>query len=147
MAQLDLAFVGTSTVVNARDYLNYDFTPRPDASRFEFSTPNFNDWVYFLEALTLLNEIGFSAVRERILYLAAYLKDGLRARGFQVRGSDRTEEQSGIVALTRKGFDAEGEAARLGKENIVVAARDGALRASPHIFNNEADLDRLLQAL
>jgi selenocysteine lyase/cysteine desulfurase len=147
MERLELVFVGTDTVVDAHNYLDYRFEPKPDASRFEFSTPNMNDWVYLLAALKLLHEVGLDNVRQRILSLNAYLRDGLRNKGFHVRGSAAEQEQSGILSFLREDLNAPEEARRLGAENIFVAARDGAIRVSPHIYNNEEDMDGLLNSL
>jgi selenocysteine lyase/cysteine desulfurase len=147
MEKLQLVFVGTDTVVESHKYLDYRFEPKPDASRFEFSTPNVNDWVYLLAAIRLLREIGPDNARKRILYLNAYLREGLQRTGFHVRGSSEEQEQSGILSFEREGLHASREARRLGAENIFVAARDGAIRVSPHVYNNEEDIDRLLDAL
>ena len=146
MEQLELVYVGTDTVVESHKYLDYRFEPKPDASRFEFSTPNVNDWVYLLASLSFLQEIGFENVRKRIGHLNAYLRTGLVQKGLQVLGSEKAEEQSGIIAFRREDLDASQETRRLASQDIVVAARDGAIRVSPHIFNNEQDLDRLLAA-
>ncbi len=147
MEQLELVYVGTDTVVDARAYLDYRFEPKPDASRFEFSTPNLNDWVYLLAAIRLLREIGLENVRKRILSLNAYLRDALVKKGFQIRGSVKEAEQSGILSFLREDLDASEETRRLAARDIFVAARDGAIRVSPHIYNNEEDMDRLLKAL
>jgi selenocysteine lyase/cysteine desulfurase len=145
--RLDLVFVGTDTVVDAQNYLEYRFEPKPGAARFEYSTPNVNDWVYLLAAIRLLREIGLENVRERILALNAYLREGLQRKGFHVRGSVMREEQSGILSFLREGLDAAAETRRLAAQDIFVAARNGAIRVSPHIYNNEEDMDRLLAAL
>jgi selenocysteine lyase/cysteine desulfurase len=147
MEQLELVYVGTDTVVESHNYLDYRFEPKSDASRFEFSTPNVNDWVYLLASLRLLREIGFENIRQRIGHLNAYLRAGLEQKGLHLRGSEKVEEQSGIVAFWREDLDAPEETRRLASQDIVVAARDGAIRISPHVFNNEEDIDRLLKAL
>ncbi len=146
MNQIELSFVGTDTV-RTKSLLDYDFTPKGDASRFEFSTANYNDWVYFLASLELLREIGFQAVRERILFLKSYLRDGLSRKGYEIRGAQPAREESGIIAFMPKGRSAHAEAARLASESIIVMERSGAVRISPHIYNNEEDLDRLLHCL
>lgn len=147
MEKLDLVYVGTDTVVESHRHLDYRFEPKPDASRFEFSTPNVNDWVYLLASLELLREIGFEEVRRRIRHLTSCLRAGLARKGLHVRGSEDEAEQSGIVSFWREDLDSIQETRRLASEGIVVAARDGAIRVSPHIFNNEQDIDRLLKAL
>jgi selenocysteine lyase/cysteine desulfurase len=147
LERLELVYVGTQTVVDAHKYLEYRFVPKPDAARFEFSTPNVNDWIYLLASLKLLREIGFENVMQRLRALNVYLREKLLRKGFQVLGSDRVEEQSGIVSFRREGLDATQEVRRLAGQEVIVAARDGAIRVSPHIYNNEQDLDRLLKAV
>jgi len=145
--RLDLVCVGTNTVRDDAEYLDYDFTPKPDASRFQFSTANYNDWVYFLAALQLLEEIGFDRVRERILSLNDVLREGLEGKGYEVLGSGRPEERSGILSFQRGDLDAKRKVSELMEKGIVTAERDGAIRVSPHIHNNEDDIRRLLDSL
>lgn len=38
-------------------------------------------------------------------------------------------------------------AARLADENIYVSVRGDSVRVSPHLYNTEADVDRLFEAL
>ncbi|MEW6443340.1 MAG: aminotransferase class V-fold PLP-dependent enzyme [bacterium] len=147
LERLSLSFVGTDTVVHPQSYLDYRFTPKPDASRFQFSTPNVNDWVHLRAALELLNQIGFEKVRGRILELTSILQQGLERKGYAVAGSTRPAERSGILSFRREGLDARRKAAELAGRGIVVVERDGFVRVSPHVYNNEEDMDRLLRAL
>ncbi len=147
MEKLELVYVGTDTVVESHKHLDYRFEPKADASRFEFSTANVNDWVYLLASLELLREVGFEQVRQRIRHLTDHLRAGLAQKGLHLRGSEKEEEQSGIVSFWREDLDSAEETRRLASQKIVVAARDGAIRVSPHIFNNEQDIDHLLKAL
>jgi len=147
LSRLDPVFVGTDTVVDPQQFLPYKFIPKPDASRFEFSTGNQNDWVFFRASLELLNEIGFDKVQERILYLGDYLAGGLERQGFTVEGRDPAGARSGIVSFSREDLDALQTVQRLAARDIVVRERDGMVRVSPHIYNNEDDLDRLFSEL
>jgi selenocysteine lyase/cysteine desulfurase len=52
-----------------------------------------------------------------------------------------------IVAAHWSDRDASALAKRLAEQRIVVAARHGNLRVSPHFYNNETDLERLRVAL
>jgi len=36
---------------------------------------------------------------------------------------------------------------KLRKENVVVSMREGRIRVSPHLFNSERDIDRLINVL
>jgi selenocysteine lyase/cysteine desulfurase len=145
--RLSLTFVGTDTVVDAQNYLDYRLLPKPDASRFEFSTANVNDWIYLRASLELLNEIGFENVRLRVLALNTFLREGLERKGYAVLGSARPEKQSGILSFRRQGMDVRAKVAELSGRDIVVVERDGFIRVSPHVYNNEEDLERLLREL
>jgi selenocysteine lyase/cysteine desulfurase len=52
---------------------------------------------------------------------------------------------AGFPAL--EAFDASRTARALREQNVVVAARHGRLRVSPHFYNDEGDLRRLETAL
>jgi selenocysteine lyase/cysteine desulfurase len=52
-----------------------------------------------------------------------------------------------IAGLRFKGGVPQGLADRLAAENIHVAERGGVLRVSPHVYNDEADVDRFAEAL
>ena len=56
-------------------------------------------------------------------------------------------EASGIVAFHHGDEPPEGTAARLRAAGVFVIVRRGAVRASPHFYNDEGDLERLLEAL
>jgi selenocysteine lyase/cysteine desulfurase len=51
------------------------------------------------------------------------------------------------IVTARFERDASELAASLGDRRIMVAARRGNLRVSPHFYNNEEDIDRLGRAL
>ena len=81
------------------------------------------------------------------LALAACARDMLRNLGADVldnRGSQ-------IVGAKFPGDSPEREPSRLARElkarRVLVAARHGFLRISPHFYNNESDLDRLDEEL
>jgi selenocysteine lyase/cysteine desulfurase len=52
-----------------------------------------------------------------------------------------TLDQAEVLAKARQ------QAAALAAKNILVVERDGFVRASPHIYNDEQDLERLLKEL
>ncbi len=147
LERLSLRFVGTDTVEDAGNYLDYRLVPRSGASRFEFSTPNANDWIYLAASLELLEEIGFEAVRKRLLALTSLLRDEVVRKGYVVAGPAEEGYRSSIVSFRKEGMDARQKAAALAARNILVIERDGFIRASPHIYNDGQDLERLIEEL
>lgn len=140
-------FKGTESVVQDENYLPYKTAWKPGADRFAYSTGNFNDWVYFEASLAYLEGIGFSRARARILELAARLAGGLRERGFAVQSDAFGGAATGIVAASRAGLDSAGAVKALRQRGIIAAERLGRIRLAPHIYNSEAQIDRVLLEL
>ena len=99
--------------------------------------------LYAMEAsVDWILEIGPEAIERRVMDLAASARSMLRGLGAEV---DETGSQ--IVIAEFPGKDASPVATALRAEHVVVAARHGRLRVSPHFYNDEGDLGRLESAL
>jgi selenocysteine lyase/cysteine desulfurase len=73
-------------------------------------------------------------------------------RGTGVSAPERRFRAPHILSLSFKNLDFKngmpaGLVEGLASEGIYVAARLGRMRISPHVFNDEADADRLIAAL
>jgi cysteine desulfurase/selenocysteine lyase len=84
-------------------------------------------------------EIGPEAIEQRVLALAASARQRLRNLGAEVLDNGRSQ----IVAAKFPKQDPSHLARELKARRVLVAARHGFLRVSPHFYNNESDLDRL----
>jgi cysteine desulfurase/selenocysteine lyase len=113
------------------------------ARKVESGTLNFQGVAELGEIIAYLEKIGLPTVEEHILSLRARLYDGLAALGFEL--TTPRSARSGIVTCLAK------DAVRMEKElrarGIVVTARNGQIRFSPHLFNNLEDIDRALAAM
>jgi len=99
--------------------------------------------IYGMEAaIDLIFEIGPEAIEQRVLELAE------KTRGV-VRGLGATCEThcSPVVAARFANRDVSRLARALKEKRVLVAARRGNLRISPHFYNNEEDLKALEGAL
>ncbi len=105
--------------------------------------------IFALEgAIELALEIGIENIAKRLLFLTDRLTDGLRAKGYRVISSRMPTEASGIVAFRSDVHDHDKIQAHLEAEHrIVIAVRCGRLRASPHFYNTEREIDQLVEAL
>ena len=83
-------------------------------------------------------EIGPEVIERRVLELADSARSMLRALGGSV---DDTGSQ--VVIAGFPGMDASATARALREQKVVIAARHGRLRISPHFYNDEGDLKRL----
>ena len=87
-------------------------------------------------------EIGPDVIERRVMELANSVRSMLRDLGAQV-----ADTGSQIVIAGFPGMDASTTARALREQNVVIAARHGRLRISPHFYNDEGDLKRLESAL
>jgi selenocysteine lyase/cysteine desulfurase len=140
-------FIGTESVVQHQEYLPYKSELKPTTDRFTISTANFNDWVYFEAALGFLQEIGFAAVRDRILELSAYLSAGLAKIGFKVLSDQFPDYPTGIVVCEKPGVGSDIIMQQLKQNKIVAAERLGRVRFAPHVYISLQQLDEVLAVL
>jgi selenocysteine lyase/cysteine desulfurase len=57
------------------------------------------------------------------------------------------EQRSGIVSFELPGRDPMALKRHAKAQDVIFGSRAGRLRISPHAYNNEVDLDRLIEAL
>ncbi len=144
--ELEVLFKGTGTVKGGENYLPYKKDLKDGSERFEYSTPNFNDWVYFIAILEKLVEIGFPKIQSRILELAEHLEQGLHSIGFSL-AKDTHNSNTGIVLAYHPEISSAKIAAYLKTKGVIVADRLGGVRFSPHIYISKEQLDQVLEYL
>ncbi len=97
-------------------------------------------------------ELGPQWIERRVLELSGRLGEMARGAGYDVLTPEEDEERAGIVHL-RGPWDMSQPDARtalegaLCEQEIVVSLRAGGVRVACHFFNDEDDLQRLLEAL
>ncbi|HME07435.1 MAG TPA: aminotransferase class V-fold PLP-dependent enzyme [Bryobacteraceae bacterium] len=98
---------------------------------------------YAMEAaIDLVLEIGGDAIEQRVMDLAT------RTRALLVEfGAAVNQDAAPIVAAKFENRDVSKLALDLQQKRVLVAARKGYLRVSPHFYNNEDDLEALRQGL
>lgn len=139
------------------DYPPYEEPLWPDARRFEGSYPG---WValYGLGAsLETLLDVGTQCIEQRIKALTDHLIEGLQAQGYSIISPiESWQERSGIVTFDHKKHDLADTHKRLHKANVIVESRHttgitspypSGIRVSPHFYNTEEEIERLLEAL
>jgi kynureninase len=132
----------------ARDQFAFDihsFEFRDDARRFELGTPALPTVHSALGGQEIIDEIGVPAIRARNSQLAEYLIDGLHERGFRIRGAATPPERSALIMVRHP--DPAAAVASLADHDIIVDARPGHVRVSPHFYNTHDEIDRFLTVL
>ena len=137
------AVVGWDSVVNAQDYLHYDFTLRPDARRFEEGSFNTMSIHAFGAALDLLLEVGIDNIEKRVLELGDLIIAKVQEHGWKQVSSTEPAERSGIVSFAVDA-DVEGLKKEMAAHHITITIRDGIVRLSPHFYNTEIEIDKCL---
>ena len=137
-----------------------EYRLRPDARRFENWENNYAARLGLGAAVDYALDLGLDAIWERVRQLAAGLRQALGAMpGVVLR--DIGAVQCGIVTFTKEGVAADRIKAALAEKGINVsvsrpsstlldATRRGlppVVRASVHYYNDEAEIERLLQAV
>ncbi len=120
---------------------------RPDAGRYECGTLNAIGCYGLRASLELFLEAGVEAISERVLDLTDRVADHVANRGFELAAPRSRATGSGIVSFRKAGVDAEATRQRLAANRISVSARKGYIRAAPHFYNTETEIERFLELL
>lgn len=141
--------VGTGSVRNRTEYFRYDLTFGETARRFEESSPSPIDVAALTAAVDLLLEVGPEAVEARVLSLAGRLAEGLDGAGYEIVGPwpRAQSERSGIVSFKKPGAPATEILRDLNASRIVGLQHADFVRLSPHFYNTEEEVDRVLEVL
>jgi cysteine desulfurase / selenocysteine lyase len=120
-------------------------TPAPDATMFEGGSWGVISIVGAKAALEFALKHDQTERSHRVLKVTEHLIEGLKKKGRKIQSPTQSDRRSGIVVFEDP--DPMDSYEKLKKQNITVAARVGALRASPHYYNIEEEIDKLLAAL
>ena len=126
---------------------------RTDARRYEAGTANLPGLAGLHAALEMLLEIGIDNIAGELLRKRAWLVPALQAKGCSVLQADAPPEHaSSIVAIQRANTDLAALHEKLASANIITSLRADRtgqfyLRLSPHFYNTDAELQRLLEML
>ena len=126
---------------------------RSDARRYEAGTANLLGLAGLQAALELLLEIGVENISAELLRKRSWLVPAIQSKGWTVLQADApVEHASGIMSFHRPGQDLAALHAKLLEAKIVTSLRTERsgqryLRLSPHFYNTDAELRRLLDFL
>ncbi|MGH7504376.1 MAG: aminotransferase class V-fold PLP-dependent enzyme, partial [Longimicrobiales bacterium] len=132
----------------AKDQFAFDITNlefRDDAARFELGTPSLPTVHAALGGQDIIDEIGVPAIRERNVELTERLIVRARGAGYRVRCAPAAEQRSAIVMIAHD--QPHDVVAALAAQDVIVDARPGYVRVSPHFYNTSAEVDRVIDIL
>lgn len=144
---MNLSMCGWCGLQNPQDYDNYDQPYKPNAKRFEEGSHNLMTIHALGSSLRLLLDVGIPVVYERVMALTEFLINKLSDKKYEVITPRSSLQRAGIVAVRIPNGDPLVLVKDLQEKRILVAARRGFLRISPHFYNDESELEKLLEAL
>jgi selenocysteine lyase/cysteine desulfurase len=104
--------------------------------------------LYAMDAVVeMMQAIGPERIERRVMELAGKTRDVLRDAGAVLLADTSPHYDSPIVTARFAEREAPAMARELQSRKVLVAARHGNLRVSPHFYNDESDLARLAEAL
>jgi kynureninase len=136
----------------AADQFDFDASRhqfKDDARRFELGTPALHTVHTALGGQEIVDEIGVAAIRQRNQELTERLIRRATDAGFRIRMAPEAHARSAIVmiAADHAGRDPTDAVRHLDQAGIIVDARPGHVRVSPHFYNTAAEVDRVVDEL
>jgi selenocysteine lyase/cysteine desulfurase len=122
-----------------------DYSPHETARRFDAGTPPVPNIYAGVAGLGLVQEVGVPAIEAHVRGLNTRLIEGLHELGAHVVTPLDPARRGPMVCV--RSTDAPALVASLAGEHITCSLRDVNLRVATHLYNNEGDIDRLLDAL
>ena len=138
---------GWTNPASYADYSSRDMTLRPDAGRYECGTLNTIGCYGLRAALDFLLQVGVQDIAPAVLGLADQLAAGLCKKGYELMTERTAGSESGIVTFRHPTIDARQLVSDLKRDKIVAAQRQGWVRASPHFYISDEDIERVLTVL
>jgi cysteine desulfurase/selenocysteine lyase len=126
---------------------------RSGAVKYEAGTQNLLGLVGLIASMELALEIGVESISAELLRKRALLVPALQAKGFTVLNADaKPENASGIISFFQPGKDLTALNQKLSEADIVASLRtdrkgQNYIRLSPHFYNTDAELRRVLELL
>ena len=126
---------------------------RRGAQKYEAGTHNLLGIVGLVAAMELILEIGVENIAKELLRKRAWLASALPAKGFTVLNPETTPETgSGIISFYKPDADLTALHERLSAANIFTSLRvdrtgQKYIRLSPHFYNTDAELQKVLDHL
>lgn len=144
--------VGWHSVAHAGDYSRIELKLKPSAARYEGGSQNMAGMLALGASLDLLLDLGLENVAASVLDITDQACRLLTEIGAKIVSDRRPEhrngkQRSGILAFELPGSDSLAVKKHCLKRDVVLSCRVGRLRISPHAYNNEEDLNRLVEAL
>ena len=140
--------------VRCPDYVAQENIVFPaDARRYEAGTENLLGLVGLRASLQLILQVGVENIARELLRKRRWLVPALEEKGYTVLQSTAGETNaSSIISFHRAGSDLAAMHRKLEENGVITSLRtdrkgQSYIRVSPHFYNTDAELGRLLEAV
>ena len=137
---------GWASVIPHDSYDDYTLEPLPDARRYEGGTETTGLIVGLRESLSLLLESGIDRVWAHVDELGDHLVADL-PRGCTLLSDRSPERRSSVTTVAIDGVRPADAVLALARDGIVVKARGGGVRFTPHGYTSHDDIDAVVRSL
>ncbi|MBS1515787.1 MAG: aminotransferase class V-fold PLP-dependent enzyme [Bacteroidetes bacterium] len=143
------SYVATTSInYDFKNFLNYDFTFRDDAIVYENSTLNCLGMIGLECAVELFLKLGVENIFNHILNLQDLFIKEVKNTNFIIESDLEPIHRSNILIFSHKDKELNEKVQKdLEAKKIFIALREGYLRLSAHLFNNEEEIVKLTHAL
>lgn len=129
---------------------NLVYKELPD--KFQTGFRNYVGIVGLESSVNYLMKFGLNNIRQKNQHLSSLLREELsKIPKIILYGPDDPEQRTSIVSFNIKNEESQNVVDRLEKQNIVLAVREineqKIVRASPHFFNTESEMMKVVEAI
>lgn len=141
-----IGWTGMQACQSLDSLVDYEWSFRRDARRFEGGTLPFDGFAGMAESVGLLLEVGVERIERHLLGvldpLIAWLQETPEA---EILSDLEPARRSAIFCFRLPRAQAVHQA--LLRDGVTCVLREGAIRLSPHLYNSRADIDRVVEIL
>jgi selenocysteine lyase/cysteine desulfurase len=132
---------------NFGNLVNYQADYQPFAQRYQVGqASNFIAVPMMIEAVKMLNDWGVENIQNYCYEITKNVTEALKNKGFWIE--DLAFRGSHLLGIRLpKTMEMETIKAKLAEAKIIVSIRGNAIRVSPNVYNDEADLEKLVAVL
>lgn len=143
---------GWHSVKPGQDYTHIELNLRPSAARYEGGSQNICGMLALGASLRMLAELEPQNISAAVLEITDLACEKLEKIGSTIvsdrdMGHRNGEQRSGIVSFEIPGRDPLALKRHATQRGVIFGCRAGRLRISPHAYNGENDLERLVDAI
>ncbi|MEM3403384.1 MAG: aminotransferase class V-fold PLP-dependent enzyme [Nitrososphaeria archaeon] len=117
------------------------------ARKFEYGGMPYSAIYGFTRSLKYISDLEVDNINNHVIGITQELMEGLKNLGANLFTPFNRHQRAGIVTAKFDNLDADTLLNELKEEKIIISKRFGALRFSPHIYNNKEDVEKVIHLI